>query len=98
MCQHYEHRAAESTIDLNGSHHRHCQGTEYLLLLRRDGRNRMLTDSKETKRTPQVHSQRSLQRQSPGRGGQPAISTTAIATPLASATHMVDSRQNFNIP
>ena len=43
MCQHYEHSAAESTIDLDSPHHRCREPGENLLLLRCDDRNHMLT-------------------------------------------------------
>lgn len=38
MCQHYEHSAAESTIDLDSSHHRCRETGENLLILRCDNR------------------------------------------------------------
>ena len=47
MCQHYEHRAAESTIDLDSSHHMCRKLSENLLSLRCDHRERAPSPPRE---------------------------------------------------
>ena len=54
MCQHYEHSAAESTIDLDSPHHRCREPGENLLLLRCDDRNHMLPPKEEEHTPPQA--------------------------------------------
>ena len=98
MCQHYEHSAAESTIDLDSPPHGCRVPGGNLLLLRCDKRNEVPTSPKETNQyLPEAGKAEPLS-PAPGTGRSAPTGAAALPAPFSPATRTVDNRQNFKPP
>ena len=82
MCQHYEHSAAESTIDLDSSHHMCRKFSESLLSPRCDRWRRAPNLGSEEQPTPQTCQEHSRRLPHPNRLEPAAMSAATSSQPL----------------
>ena len=97
MCQHYEHSAAESTIDLDSSHHGCRELSENPLSPRCDRRERAPALVREEQPPPQAGQERSPRPRHPGRLKRAAMSATRLRRLRDPAARTVDSPRNINL-